>query len=222
MANQRQIPKTKEYLCNPLYWDMVYGYIQTNSEWDGVKGHPRILPKKKANFTKIGKYLGMSRQTVSKKFSDLANGQKNKAGLHLIKKLENGDYEITILDSEISTLIDNNTLRVLTSALNNHTISIYIYLYGRWKANNKNDFIFTYEQLKKVVGIGDKSTSTNYIIKDIINVLILMELLEIKVETDLSEDGGYRTIFKVINMKDKVTDKIAELLEEKRVKKLDK
>ena len=30
MANERQIPKTKEYLSNPLYWDIVYGYIQTN------------------------------------------------------------------------------------------------------------------------------------------------------------------------------------------------
>ena len=72
MANERQIPKTKEFLCNPLYWDIVYGYIQINSEWDGIKGHPRILPKKKAVFTKIGEYLGLSRQTVAKHFKDLA------------------------------------------------------------------------------------------------------------------------------------------------------
>ena len=222
MADKRQIPKAKEYLCNDLYWDIVYGYIQTNSEWDGVKGHPRVLPKKKAKFTKIGEYLGLSRQTVSKRFQDLEGGQKNKPGLHLIKKLENGDYEIAILDNDIATLIDNNTLRVLTSAVNSKTISIYVYLYSRWKAGNEEPFVFTYEQLKKIVGIGDHSTSTNYIVKDILNVLILMELLELEVETELSENGGYKTIYKVVGMKDSVTDKIAELIEERRVKNLDK
>ena len=223
MANERQIPKTKEYLSNPLYWDIVYGYIQTNSEWDGIPEHPRILPKKKAIFTKVGEYLGLSRQTVGKHFKDLENGQKNDGtGLNLIRKLENGDYEIAVLDAEVATLIDNNTLRVLTSACNEHTISIYVYLFSRWKASQEQEFVFTYEQLKKVIGIGYDSTSNNYIIKDILNVLCLMELLEIQADTELSDNGGYKTIFKVVKMRDSVTDKVAEALEARRVKNLDK
>ena len=92
-----------------------------------------ILTKKKAIFTKVGEYLGLSRQTVGKHFKDLENGQKNDGtGLNLIRKLENGDYEIAVLDAEVATLIDNNTLRVLTSACNEHTISIYVYLFSRW------------------------------------------------------------------------------------------
>lgn len=223
MANERQIPKTKEYLSNPLYWDVVYGYIQANSEWDGVIGHPRILPKKKAMFTKVGEYLGLTRQTVGKHFKDLENGQKNDGtGLNLIKKLENGDYEIAVLEADVATLIDNNTLRVLVSACNEHTISVYVYLFGRWKASQEQGFSFTYEQLKKVIGIGCESTSNNYIIKDIINVLCLMNLLEIDVKAEMSDNGGYKTFFKVIKMRDYVTDKIAEAFEEQRVKNSDK
>lgn len=224
MSNKRQIPKAKEYLCNPLYWDIVYGYIQVNSEWDGIEGHPRILPKKKAVFSKIGEYLGLSRQTVSKHFKDLENGQKNDGnGLNLIKKLESGDYEIAILDGEIATLIDNDTLRVLTSALNEYTISIYVYLYSRWKASKEQEYIFTYDQLKKIIGIGHDSTSNNYIIKDILNVLVTMNLLELDVDTTLlSENGGYKTVFKVKGMKDTITDYVAELIEKRRVKNLDK
>lgn len=47
MSNERQIPKSKEYIANPLYWDVVYGYIQANSEWEGIQGHPRIFSKRK-------------------------------------------------------------------------------------------------------------------------------------------------------------------------------
>ena len=222
MASDRQMPKTQEYFQNPLYWDVIYGYIQANSEWDGVEGHPRVLPKSKAVFSRIAAQFKMSRQTVSNKFADLENGRKGKQGLGLIKKLDNGDYELRILDNEIATLIDSKTLRMLTSFCNDNVINIYIYLFGRWKASGEKDFVFTYEQLKKVIGIGDKSTSNNYIIKDIINVLCLMELLEIQADTELSDNGGYKTMFKVVKMRDNVTDKVAEALEARRVKNLDK
>lgn len=222
MANERQIPKTQEYFCNPLYWDIVYAYIQVNSEWDGVEGHPRIFPKKKANFTKIGDYLGLTRQTVSKRFQDLENGQKDKEGLNLIKKLDNGDYEIIILDSSVATLINNDTLRVLTSACNNYTISIYVYLYSRWMAQQQQEFKFTYDQLKHIIGIGKKSDSNDYIVKDILNLLMMMELVTLKCNVELSENGGFKTIYSVVGMKDTVDDKIEQLSEQSRIERLTK
>ena len=205
MASDRQMPKTQEYFQNPLYWDVIYGYIQANSEWDGVEGHPRVLPKSKAVFSKIAAQFKMSRQTVSNKFADLENGRKGKQGLGLIKKLDN----------EIATLIDSKTLRMLTSFCNDNVINIYIYLFGRWKASGEKDFVFTYEQLKKVIGIGDKSTSNNYIIKDILNGLISMGLLELDVNTVLSNMGGYKTTFTVVKMQDKIVDTIEELQRKK-------
>ena len=215
MASDRQMPKTQEYFQNPLYWDVIYGYIQANSEWDGVEGHPRVLPKSKAVFSKIAAQFKMSRQTVSNKFADLENGRKGKQGLGLIKKLDNGDYELRILDNEIATLIDSKTLRMLTSFCNDNVINIYIYLFGRWKASGEKDFVFTYEQLKRVIGIGDKSTSNNYIIKDILNGLISMGLLELDVNTVLSNMGGYKTTFTVVKMQDKIIDTIEELQRKK-------
>ena len=50
----------------------------------------------------------------------------------------------------------------------------------------------------------------------------LMELLEIQADTELSDNGGYKTMFKVVKMRDNVTDKVAEALEARRVKNLDK
>ena len=67
-----------------------------------------------------------------------------------------------------------------------------------------------------------KSNKFIYIIKDILNVLCLIELLEIQADTELSDNGGYKTIFKVVKMRDSVTDKVAEALEARRVKNLDK
>ena len=158
----------------------------------------------------MSQYLNLSRQTTSKHFKDL------EGGLNLIKKLDNGDYEIAILDATIATLINNDTLRALTSVCNNYTISIYVYLYSRWKASKEKSFNFTYEQLKKVIGIGTNSTSNNYIIKDIINILCQMHLLEIETSIKISESGGCYTDIEVINMKDQIYDAIKENIERKK------
>ena len=69
--------------------------------------------------------------------------------------------------------------------------------------------------MKRVIGIGDKSTSNNYIIKDILNGLISMGLLELDVNTVLSNMGGYKTTFTVVKMQDKIVDTIEELQRKK-------
>ena len=207
IKDSRQVLKAKEYLCNPLYWDVVYSYMQVNSEWDGVQGHPRIFPKRMANFSKISRELNITRQTVSKRMSDLEDGQKNKDGLHLIKKLENGDYELPILSPSIATLMPKETLRVLVSAFNEKTISIYVYLYGRWMASKEVPFKFTYSQLKTVIGLGTSSRSNDYIIKDILNILIKLELVSLKLDAELS-DGSYKTTYSVVQMGDTISDSL--------------
>lgn len=209
--NQRQMPKTTEYLSNPLFWDLVYAYIQVHSEWDGEIGHPRILKKKEVNFSKIAGELGVTRQTVSKRFADLSEGQSGKQGLGLITKLENGDYEIAILPKEIATLVSNETLRIMTSACNDRTIAAYIYLYSRWCASGQQEFKFTYSQLKKIIGVKDTTRSNDYIIKDILNVLIKLELLQVKLEADFNDKGGYSNIYCVTNMGTEIQDSIGEL-----------
>jgi hypothetical protein len=210
--NQRQMPKTTDYLSNPLFWDLVYAYIQVHSEWDGVVGHPRILKRKDVNFSKIAGELGITRQTVSKRFADLGEEQAGKKGLGLIKKLENGDYEIEILPKEIATLVSNETLRIMTSACSDRTISAYLYLYSRWCANNQQEFKFTYSQLKTAIGLKTSTRSNDYIIKDILNVMIKLELIEIELKYEITDNGGYTDIYYVKNMGTEIQDTVGEMV----------
>jgi hypothetical protein len=43
----------------------------------------------------------------------------------------------------MATLIENGTLRMMISALNENTINIYIYLLNRFLANDEQSFEFT-------------------------------------------------------------------------------
>ena len=68
--NSRQIPSNKQYTANKEYSDLIYGFLQQQSVLDEKKGI-RYLQKKDINYTKIGKILELSRQTVSKKIMSL-------------------------------------------------------------------------------------------------------------------------------------------------------
>lgn len=75
LDNSRQVPKVKEYTADQRYCDYLYGYLQRMSCWDGVIGHPRYIWKKSVNFSKIGKDLGKTRQTIAKKFKMMVEGE---------------------------------------------------------------------------------------------------------------------------------------------------
>lgn len=83
--------------------------------------------------------LGLTRQTVSTKFKRLLDkDDKGKAGLGLvIFNAELKRYELIQLSADMATLIENGTLRMMISALNENTINIYIYLLNRFLANRE-------------------------------------------------------------------------------------
>ena len=64
IANSRQIPSKEEVTRAYNYCDYLYGYLQSVSNWDDVKGHPRYIIKKDINFSHIGVLLGKTRQTI--------------------------------------------------------------------------------------------------------------------------------------------------------------
>lgn len=173
--DSRQVPKTKDIMASAKYCDILYCYFQNISTWDGIEGHPRIFSKKDKNFSKLSDYLKISRQTLSKKFNNLVE-------LGLIKEI--GDnYELIILEEDIASLIPVNTLKVLVSALNENAISVYVYLLNRYYAANKNgqqEFIFTKEQLKTLLGFSTATRSNDYIIDGILTVLQKLELIKIE------------------------------------------
>lgn len=191
VSNSRQIPKTKEYIANSSYCDNLYGYLQAMSHWDGVLTHPRFVYKKEINYSKIAKDLNRSRQTISTKFKLMLEGTKEneKSGLPPLIRKKDNIFELIALESNLAMLVPQSTLEVLVSALSDHAISIYVYLFNRYYASGRRPFQFSYTQLKNAIGIAAKSNGNNYIIKSILYVLEKIGLIKYSSKDVVNEVG---------------------------------
>lgn len=194
--NDRQVPTKKEWLSDKLYSDVLYCYLQVISDWDGNKSHPRYVPKKMIKFVKLSETLGMSRQTVSKRYKWLVD-------LGLIIEKEDR-VELTILEKDIAALVPFTTLRIMTNTLNENAISIFVYLFNRYYAEKK-EFICTYSQLKGLIGISDATRSNDYIIKDILFLLEKLELIETRKE-NTSDAFGTKTVLYITKVNNEIKD----------------
>ena len=134
VSNSRQIPKSVEYLSSPTYYDNLYGYLQAMSNWDGVVGHPRYIYKNMINYSRIGEDLGLTRQTVSKRFKSMLEGTKQNLAYDMppLVRLNGDRYELISLETHLAMLVPQETLQVLVSALNDNAISIYVYSFIIW------------------------------------------------------------------------------------------
>lgn len=188
-ANTRQMPKTKEYLAHKGYSDIVYAWLQVNSLYD-KENDVRYINKKEVKFTRIADELGISRQTASTRFKNLLDEE----GLNLIKyNKELNRYELIHLDKKLAFLVQKETLRKMVSALNENSINIYVYLYNRFFAEPQG-FDFTLDQIKRIIGISDKTRSNNYIITDILEMLSLLGLIEYDIK-EVRNPNDYKTIY---------------------------
>ena len=192
------MPKREEYTANKAYSDIVYGWLQVHSEWDRERGI-RWVDKKTVNYSAMADQLGLTRQTVSTKFKRLLD--KDKAGLGLVTfNAELNRYELVQLSADMATLIENGTLRMMISALNENTINIYIYLLNRFLANDEQSFEFTLDQCKAFIGKGVGSHSNNYIVTDILYILSKLDLLKY----ELISKNGVKTVYRVITVNNKI------------------
>lgn len=198
--DSRQVPKVRDYMANSKYCDILYCYFQTISVWDNTVGHPRTFSKKEKNFSKIGAILGQSRQTISKKF-------KNLLDLGLIKETED-NYELIILEEDLASLIPIETLRVLVNTMNDNTISIYVYLLNRYYATisgGQQEFLFTKEQLKNIVGLSITTRSNDYIVDDILAILQKLNLLQFESRDVIDKNtGDTKTYLYITKMSNKI------------------
>lgn len=187
--NSRQIPSSKEILSNAKYCDLLYSYLQGISNRDPQKNNCRYIQKKDIKFSTIAEQLGMSRQTVSKKFKSILEGEKDSLPLVRYEQKEKKYYLID-LDKSIATLVQHNTLLVMVSCLQQRVISIYVYLLNRYFASGCNEFRYTLEELKKAVGLGYKSTGNNYIINSALITLKKLGLLNYRYQ-QVKEEGQH-------------------------------
>lgn len=184
--NSRQIPSTRKICADKKFYDILYAYLQCISTREDEKS-ARTFEKKEINFTKLAKIFNLSRQTVSAKF-------KNLKELGLIREVDDQHYEIITLDNEIALLIPYPVLKLITDTLSENSVSVYVYLFNRYYANNDNSYQFTLEQIKKHIGICTTTRSNDEIITNILFVLQKLGLIKYSLRALKQENDNFDNI----------------------------
>lgn len=190
----RQIPKIQKICADKRYHDILYSYLQENSDWDGKNGNPRYIQKSVVNFSRIASELGITRQTASTRFKHLVQ-------LGLISELKGDRYYLSILPAEVAALIPTSTLRLLLNTLSDNAISTYIYLLLRYYANNEKGFVFTLSDVKRHIGICVSTRSNDDIVTNILFVLQKIGLIKYSLTTMQSNENleyeDVKTIYQI-------------------------
>lgn len=182
------MPCAASYCREKEYCDLLYAWLQCNSERENVEAKERRIEKKCVKWTKIESDFTrklsdgteekvMTRKTIAKYFSHLMD-----------KKLvvDKGDnyYYLALLDRSEANLIEYNTLSTMMNVFQKNSISIYIYLFNRYCANGYQPFIATIAQIKEHIGIATSTTSNNLIVDNTIEILKRLGLLDVKMVRD--------------------------------------
>lgn len=185
--NSRQMPSASMIVREKDYCDLLYAWLQCNSERENVMSTRRRIEKKKVKWAVIERDFTreltdgtvekvMSRKTIAKYFNHLMNQG-------LVSEGDDDYYYLTVLDASEANLIEYITLSKLMNVLQKNSISIYIYLFNRYCANGYQPFIATLKQIKDFIGIATSTTSNNIIIDDTIDILKRLGLLDVKLIT---------------------------------------
>lgn len=184
--NSRQMPSATSIVREKDYCDLLYAWLQCNSERENINTSRRRIEKKKVKWASIERDFtrqlsdgtvekAMSRKTIAKYFSYLTDEK-------LV--IDEGDdyYYLAVLDPQDGNLIEYNTLLKMMNVLQKNSINIYIYLFNRYYASNFQSFIATFRQIKDYIGIATTTTSNNAVIDDTIDILKRIGLLDYKIK----------------------------------------
>lgn len=180
--NSRQIPTNSSITSAKQYCDLLYAWLQCNSERITPDSEGRRIPKKSVKWTAIERDFTrtlsdgtvdkvMARKTIAKYFEYLV--QKG-----LVTEGQDDFYYITVLPSDSAHLIEYKTLYKLMNVLQKHSLSIYVYLFNRYYSNGCQPVIVTMSQIKNYVGAATTTTSNNGFIDDTIDILKRLKLLD--------------------------------------------
>ena len=177
------MPSTSSVAREKDYCDLLYAWLQCNSDRVNMNENGRRIHKTKIKWTAIEKDFTrvlvdgsvekvMSRKTIAKYFKHLEDRG-------FIKLNEEDEYYyLTVLDSSEANLIEYNTLSKLLNVMQRNSINIYVYLFNRYYANGRNSFIATLKQIKDFIGIATTTTSNNILIDDTLDILKRLGLLD--------------------------------------------
>lgn len=198
--NSRQMPKQSAITKEKDYCDLLYAWLQCNSERESIVSSQRRIEKKSVKWVAIERDFTrtstdgevekvMTRKTIAKYFNHLVD-------VGLVYE-ENEYYYLTVLDQDSGHLIEYTTLMKLMNVLQKNSISIYIYLFNRYCANGYEPFIATLKQIKDYIGIATSTTSNNMIIDDTLDILKRLGLLDYRLIR--KDDKTYLEFIKVKN-----------------------
>lgn len=184
--NSRQMPSTTSIVREKDYCDLLYAWLQCNSERENINTSRRRIEKKKVKWASIERDFtrqlsdgsiekAMSRKTIAKYFSYLIDEK-------LVIDKNDDYYYLAVLDPQDGNLIEYNTLLKMMNVLQKNSINIYIYLFNRYYANNFQPFIATFRQIKDYIGIATTTTSNNAVIDDTIDILKRIGLLDYRLK----------------------------------------
>ena len=184
--NSRQMPSTTSIVREKDYCDLLYAWLQCNSERENVNTSRRRIEKKKVKWASIERDFtrelsdgtiekAMSRKTIAKYFSYLIDS-------NLVSDEGDEYYYLTVLDGSEANLIEYNTLLKMMNVFQKNSINIYIYLFNKYYSNSFQPFIATFTQIKEYIGIATTTTSNNAIIDDTIDILKRLGLLDYKLK----------------------------------------
>lgn len=193
LKNSRQMPSTSTITREKDYCDLLYAWLQVNSERDG---DIRTIPKSKVKWLAIEKDFTrydsegnedkiMGRKTIAKYFKHLED-----RGLVFFDE-QKKCYCLPKLENSSANLIELHTLLKLMNVFQKNSISIYIYLFNRYYATGKQPFIATIAQIKDFIGIATTTTSNNLIIDDTLEILKRLGLLEYQLIYDKEKCKSY-------------------------------
>ena len=187
--NSRQMPAISSITREKDYCDLLYAWLQCNSERETIDSPQRIIEKRRVKWTAIEKDFTrtladgtvektMARKTIAKYFKYLEDKG-------LIKEGANENYYyLTTLDAMEANLVEYQTLAKLMNVMQKNSINIYIYLFNRYYANAWEGFETTLRQIKDFIGIATGTTSNNVVVNDTLEILARLGLLSYKISSE--------------------------------------
>ena len=187
--NSRQMPAISSITREKDYCDLLYAWLQCNSERETIDSPQRIIEKRKVKWTAIEKDFTrtladgtvektMARKTIAKYFMYLEDKG-------LIKEGANENYYyLTTLDAMEANLVEYQTLAKLMNVMQKNSINIYIYLFNRYYANACEGIETTLRQIKDFIGIATGTTSNNVVVNDTLEILARLGLLSYKISSE--------------------------------------
>lgn len=176
--------------------DRLYAYLQTISQWDGIKNEPRYIKKEDYSTAKIAKALDRSTRTIQRQLLKLKDSGY----------VREEDDKIYLDLPTVYTTVNPKTLIALYQTSTDDVINVFAFM--RWiyvsaeKKGRPATFVKSYI-LKEVLGISANGQAYERL-DNIINDIVLKGLVELKMTYRVTEDGNRFQEYTITNFSDTI------------------